>query len=241
MGANSQIGWTNDTWNPWQGCSKVSEECRYCYMYREKKRYGQDPTKIIRSHPRTFNLPLAKLKGPLVFVCSWSDFFIPEADQWRSEAWQIIRSTPYLTFQILTKRPHLIPTRLPLDWGSGYPNVWLGVSVGMTKYSHRIHELLQIPAALHFLSAEPLLELLQVNLTGIDWVIAGGESGTANNYRPSDRQHFIHLRDMCKELSIPFYLKQLGGNFKINGVYGGRRLNLTLHDAMPSLNTGDFS
>ncbi|OGC10168.1 hypothetical protein A2V82_10335 [candidate division KSB1 bacterium RBG_16_48_16] len=239
MGERSHIGWTDDTWNPWQGCHKVSEECRYCYMYREKMRYGQDPSTIIRSRPQTFNLPLTRFKGPLVFVCSWSDFFIPDADAWRPEAWQIIRHSPHLTFQILTKRPHLIGNRLPHDWGAGFPNVWLGVSVGMSKYAHRLAELLQIPARLHFLSAEPLLERLQVNLSGIDWVIAGGESGAGNNYRPADRDHFRHLRDMCKDIGIPFYLKQLGGNIKINGVYGGRRLDLALHDDIPTFGRGE--
>src|SRR3989304_2729083 len=129
MGANSDISWTNDTWNPGQGCKKISEECRYCYMHHLKHKWGQRPDRVSRSRPQTFNLPLTTFKGPLVFVCSWSDFFIPDADAWRPEAWDIIRQCPHLIFQLLTKRPHLIPTRLPCDWGQGYPNVWLGRSV----------------------------------------------------------------------------------------------------------------
>ena len=237
MGANSDISWTNDTWNPWQGCKKISEECRYCYMHHLKHKWGQRPDRVSRSRPQTFNLPLTTFKGPLVFVCSWSDFFIPDADAWRPEAWDIIRQCPHLIFQLLTKRPHLIPTRLPWDWGQGYPNVWLGVSVGMNKYAHRIPELLQIPARLYFLNASPLLENLYIDLSGIDWLITSGESGPKDKFRPANLNHFRHLRDTCRRFNVPFFLYQLGGNHKINGVYGGHFLDLTLHKDMPPLHT----
>lgn len=159
MGKNSHIQWTNDTWNPWQGCTKISPGCKHCYMYRDKQRFGQDPLAIVRSTPATFNAPLTKLQGPLVFTCSWSDFFLPEADAWRPEAWDIIRQTPHLTYQILTKRPELIPDRLPEDWGNGYANVWLGVSCETQQYADdRIPWLMKTPAAVRFVSAEPLLE-----------------------------------------------------------------------------------
>jgi protein gp37 len=125
-------------------------------MYRDKKRYGQDPTLVVRSHPATFNNPRRVKEPTLIFTCSWSDFFIEEADQWRPEAWEIIRATPQHTYQILTKRPERMDVNLPPGWP--FPNVWLGVSVENQKMAdRRIPILLQTPAVVRFISAEPLL------------------------------------------------------------------------------------
>jgi protein gp37 len=173
MGETTAIEWTGSTWNPWQGCPKVSAGCRFCYMYREKKRYGQDPTTVVRSKPPTFRAPL-KWKDPgFVFVCSWSDFFVAAADAWRPDAWDIIRRCRHLTFQIPTKRPERIASCLPPDWGSGYPNVWLLASVeDQDAANARIPHLLNVPAAVHGLSIEPLLG--PVNLARIEAPSAGG-------------------------------------------------------------------
>src|SRR5689334_23079211 len=156
MGERTNIGWTDATWNPWHGCKKVSPGCKHCYMYRDKERYGQDPTKVVRSKTK-FRDPFKWADGRMVFTCSWSDWFIEEADAWRPEAWEIIKATPHHTYQILTKRPERIAGHLPPDWGRGYPNVWLGVSVENQDYVERILRLLAEPAAVHFISAEPLL------------------------------------------------------------------------------------
>jgi protein gp37 len=146
MGETTGIAWADRTWNPWHGCLKVSPGCKLCYMYREKKQYGQNPMLVQRSKTK-FNEPL-KWNSGRVFTCSWSDFFIEEADAWRPEAWEIIRKTPQLTYQILTKRPERIAAHLPADWGDGYSNVWLGVSVESQKYANeRIPLLLKTPAA----------------------------------------------------------------------------------------------
>lgn len=107
--------------DPWHGCTKVSQGCKYCYMYRDKERYGLDPTAIVRSQPKTFNEPLTETRHRLVFTCSWSDFFIEGADAWRADAWDIIRLTPHLTYQILTKRPERVALCLPQDWGGATP------------------------------------------------------------------------------------------------------------------------
>lgn len=227
MSANSKIEWTNDTWNPWQGCQKISPGCKFCYMYRDKKRYGQDPKTVVRSSPATFNAPLTKLRGPLVFTCSWSDFFIEQADEWRKEAWDIIRQTPHLTYQILTKRPENIGERLPSDWGNGWSNVWLGVSVESANYYSRLDTLLTIPAAVHFVSYEPALG--PVNFApwlanGLDWVISGGESDFKNP-RPADTDWFRSVRDECLNFKIPYFHKQNGGNARINGTWGGRLID----------------
>lgn len=122
MSKSSFIEWTQATWNPWHGCIKVSEGCRYCYMYRDKTRYGQNP-KIISKSKTTFDDPLKWAEPQLIFTCSWSDWFIDAADDWRDEAWEIIRKSPHHTFQILTKRPERIADHLPSDWGAGWDNV----------------------------------------------------------------------------------------------------------------------
>lgn len=223
MGQDSKIQWTNSTWNPWHGCKKVSPGCKYCYMYRDKERYGQDPTTVIRS--KNFNIPykiqkIAQKNGPLlVFTCSWSDFFIEEADPWRADAWEIIRNTPELTYQILTKRPERILDNLPPDWGEGYPNVWLGVSIEDNDVMPlRIIRLINIPAKVRFISAEPLLGKLRLlELTGLDelfdWIIVGGESGNDRGkyrYRPCQKEWIEHIIYCGEYLRIPVFVKQLG-------------------------------
>lgn len=237
MGMNSKIEWTNDTWNPWQGCHKVSPGCKFCYMYRDKERYGQDPATVIRSAPATFNAPLAKLKGPLVFTCSWSDFFIKEADPWRDEAWDIIRRTPHLTYQILTKRPENIKDRLPADWGLGWPNVWLGASVESPQYHWRIVELSDIYAAVKFVSYEPALAEVDFSPAlverWVDWIISGGESGY--NPRPANLDWFRQTRDDCQKWGAAYFHKQHGGSTRIDGVWGGRVLDGRTWDEMPAV------
>src|SRR3990167_4188726 len=191
MGEVTKISWTTHTWNPWQGCRKVSPGCKNCYAEAlVEKRMGRKFYEIRRSSPMTFNAPLKweadLLKRPdlpigksFVFACSISDFFIKEADSWRDEAWEIIRKTPHLTYQILTKRPERIAEHLPKMCFScgvsdtihaeamvhshgfqGWPwsNVWLGTSVETQQFAEkRIPELLKVPAVVHFLSCEPLL------------------------------------------------------------------------------------
>jgi protein gp37 len=158
MGERSAIEWTDATWNPWRGCTQVSPGCAHCYMFRDQRRYGRDPEVVVRAAPATFDAPLRWKEPRRVFTCSWSDWFHEAADDWRDEAWDIIRRTPHLTYQILTKRPEMIAGRLPRDWGrEGYPNVWLGVSVESQRQDWRAAWLCQFPAAVRFVSAEPLL------------------------------------------------------------------------------------
>lgn len=202
------------TWNPWHGCTKVSAGCDNCYMFRDKQRYGQDPEVVVRSKS-TFTDPLKwQRKGVtgLVFTCSWSDWFHIDADAWRDEAWAIIKQTPHLTYQILTKRPGRIARHLPADWGDGYPNVWLGISVETHMQRHRITVLQDTPARVRFISAEPLIGGYPLAgwLDGIHWVIDGGESGP--DARPADLDWFRQHRDECRVRGIAYFLKQLGGH-----------------------------
>jgi protein gp37 len=253
MGSKTGISWTDATWNPWQGCTKVSDGCKNCYMYREKTRYGQDPFKVVRSAPATFNAPLkwartGKLpEGSRIFVCSWSDFFHKDADAWRDEAWEIMTQLPYYKFLIPTKRPERILPNLPNFWfaprdvGGGYlGNIWLGVSVENQKTAdERIPILMKVPAAVHWLSLEPLLgpvdlrhihgDHVMFDILGgsrfdfgddgfgvaapmmfrIDWTVVGGESGP--NFRSMELGWAKDIVMDCKHKSIPVFVKQLGG------------------------------
>jgi protein gp37 len=216
------IGWTDDSWNPWLGCEHVSPGCDNCYMFTEQRRYGQDPEVIRRTAPATFNLPLKLARkypeGRRVFTCSWSDFFITDADEWRSEAWEMIRHTPQLTYQILTKRPVLIQRRLPADWGSGWPNCWLGVTVESRDYLGRLDVLRQVPVAIRFAGFEPVLDDLgEIDLTGIHWAIIGGESGPS--MRPCSSDRIVHLVEQCRAAGVACFVKQ-GSAFR-PGQQGG--------------------
>jgi protein gp37 len=228
MAQNSKIQWTDHTINFWTGCHKVSPGCKYCYMYRDKERYGKDPSEVIRVKPSTINKVLKEAQpGDKVFTCSWSDFFIEEADPWREEAWEIIRNNPQLTWQILTKRPERLNLCLPRDWGfHGYKNVWLGVSVESQEQIHRIVHLDLVDHYLdhhkNFISYEPALgplnlmaipEIKGLGYNGIDWLIVGGESGNDNGkylYRTAELEWFHSILMQCRDLGIPVFVKQLG-------------------------------
>lgn len=219
MGIKSEIQWTDATWNPWQGCTKVSPACAHCYMFSDLKRYGRDGSIVVRSKPPTFRLPLKRRQsgefaippGSKVFTCSWSDWFHVNADPWRAEAWAIVRQRPDVTFQIVTKRTERIADCLPPDWGNGYPNVWLIATAENQEWADiRIPQLLRVPAVVRGLSCEPLLSSLDISRWGgyIDWVIAGGESG--NLARPMHPEWVRALRDFCEFNGTAFHFKQWG-------------------------------
>lgn len=218
MGEVTGISWTDHTWNPWHGCLKISPGCKNCYMYREKEQYGQDPFTVVRAKT-VFNAPL-KWKSGRVFTCSWSDFFIEQADPWRDEAWDIIRRTPHLVYQILTKRPENVMQRLPKDWGNGWNNVWLGVSAENQEYAdQRISRLCEIPAAIRFVSAEPLLApfVLKTRWSPyLDWLIVGGESGPGA--RACDIEWINSFRYQCESGRIALFVKQLGSKPTSGGI-----------------------
>ena len=215
MGSTSKIQWTEASWNPWHGCKKVSEGCKYCYMYRDKERWKKDPKEVLRSK-NNFKTPLSWEGMKLIFTCSWSDFFIEEADQWRDEAWEIIKKTPWHTYQILTKRPERIKECLPNDWGvNGYMNVWIGISAeNQEVYDERIPILKSIPARVRFLSLEPLIGRITLgDLYGIDWVIVGGESGNNTGkyrFRPCQMSWIHIIVSDCILAGTPVFVKQLG-------------------------------
>jgi protein gp37 len=231
MGKASAIEWTEATWNPWHGCLKVSPGCAHCYMYRDKMRFGQDASQVLRSKS-SFDAPTKWKESKVIFTCSWSDFFIEQADDWRDEAWEVIRSTPQHTYQILTKRPERISEHLPSGWPLG--NVWLGVSVENPRFYKRVEILADIPAAIRFLSLEPLLApMSRLPLKGISWVVVGGESGP--RCRPMQAEWVREIRSQCMKAKVAFFFKQWGGPRKD---VRGRVLDGRVWNAMPHRRTG---
>lgn len=236
----SAIEWTNGTFNPWWGCSRVSPACAHCYADSAAKRFG-DPGLWEVSGPRKFfgdahwnelrrwNNKAAKAGVPkLVFCASMADVFERHADplvdakleEERGRLWSLIEETPWLTWQLLTKRPELIEEMVPDPWLDGFPpNVWVGTSVENARFTWRAGVLEDIPARVRFLSCEPLLGSLfdesgnrvslERNLHAIEWVIGGGESGP--NHRPTNPEWAREIRDACVERGIPFFWKQWGG------------------------------
>lgn len=212
MAQDTGISWTEHTFNPWQGCEKISPGCRNCYMFTLLRRYGRDPSVARRTAnwqaPYQWNLEAQQAGTPaLVFTCSLSNWFHEAADPWREEAWRVVRDCQHLRFQILTKRPGNIPDRLPADWGQGYPNVWLGVSIERNDYVWRADVLREVPAQVRFISAEPLIgPLPDLNLAGFHWLIVGGESGPGHRFM--DHAWARDLRDRAKAAGLAFFFKQ---------------------------------
>ncbi len=219
MGRTTGIEWTDGTWNPFQGCTKVDADCKFCYMYRDKARYGQDATKLVRSAPPTFRAPLDRKKfppGSKVFTASWSDWFHPDAAPHLPDAWKIIAQRPDLVFQVLTKRPENIRAQLPKSWGPGWSNTWLGTSVGSPKGAHRAERLAEVEAVVRFLSLEPLwapgvAEAIRpvVEAGRIDWIILGGESGGAEA-RPMHPDWAKEVIDLAEANGVAVLFKQWG-------------------------------
>lgn len=231
MGQSSAIQWTDATWNIARGCTKVDEDCKFCYMYRDsmsETRYN--PREIVRTKT-VFNMPLRLQEPSKIFTCSLTDFFHESIDGYRKEAWDIIRRCPHHTFQILTKRPERINDQLPHDWGDGWKNVWLGTSVGSQKGVQRMIDLSSVNHnGVKFLSLEPLHGSIHLSevvfpvtfrgetshfyvLPAFDWVIVGGESGNENGkyrYRPCELEWIEKIVQDCQRNSIPVFVKQMG-------------------------------
>ena len=189
MTTGSAIAWTDHTWNPWQGCTRTGfEGCRQCYMYREKRRWGQEPSEVVRSSSSTFRKPLSPRweAGSMVFTSSWTDFCHRAADPWREEARGIMEQRTDLVFQVLTKRGGRLDLCLPPEWLERNPHVWVGHSAStQEELDLAVRYLESSRARCVFLSLEPLLERVDVGIAlerlqrgGRElWVIVGSESG----------------------------------------------------------------
>ena len=209
---HSAIEWTEATWNPTSGCTKVSPGCDRCYAERITARFPKTFQNgfALTLRPSSLEIPLHWRRPRTIFVNSMSDLFhadVPE--EYIQRVFDVMVRTPQHTYQVLTKRAERLARLAPrLPWPS---HVWMGVSVESPAYRWRIDYLRRVPAAVRFISAEPLLEQLpQLNLQDIHWLIAGGESQTG--CRPADIEWFEDLRDQCQAAGVNFFLKQLGGH-----------------------------
>jgi len=236
MAAYTAIEWTEATWNPVTGCSKITVGCLNCYAERMALRLqamGQPNYRRgfqVALHPDTLRLPLSWRKPRIVFVNSMSDLFHEDVPlEFIQRVFDVMHRANRHTYQVLTKRSERLVTLDPaLSWA---PNIWMGVSVENAECRFRIEHLRRTRAAVKFLSLEPLLGPLRtLDLSDIDWVVVGGESGPGS--RPMEERWVTDIRDQCLEASVPFFFKQWGGT---NKKKAGRRLQGKVHDAMPAL------
>ncbi|MCP4304689.1 MAG: phage Gp37/Gp68 family protein [bacterium] len=223
MAETTEIAWTDSTFNPWWGCTKVGPGCDHCYAEALDKRtggshWGRDAAPRILSadnwrKPKRWQRQAERDSTPRkVFcgsMCDWADKNAP-TDQ-RDRLWGLIRETPMLRWQLLTKRAPNIHRYLPGDWDDGYDHVWLGVTVEDRRHGiRRLDVLREIPAKIRFLSVEPLIEDLgDLDLTGIHWVIVGGESG--HHARQMKYEWAMNVWRQCDRQRVPFFFKQWGG------------------------------
>lgn len=219
MADDTKIQWTDATWNIARGCTKVDEDCRFCYMYRESFDSTRFNPAVVTRTKTVFDLPLTIKKPSRIFTCSLTDFFHEGCDPFRAEAWDIIRRCPQHTFQILTKRPERINDCLPPDWGEkGYPNVWLGTSVGSNAGIDRLYEMTDVRGMTKlFISFEPLHEELDLPDDGVlgffDWIIIGGESGNESGryrYRPCKVEWMEQIIAAFRPHNTAVFVKQMG-------------------------------
>lgn len=234
--AQSSIEWTEMTWNPTTGCTKISAGCKYCYaeiMSKRLQAMGVEKYKDnfeVRTHPSALSIPYTWKYSKVVFVNSMSDLFHEDIPiDFIKKVFAVMNDNPQHVFQVLTKRAErLLEINKELKWTH---NIWMGVSVENEKVKKRIDFLKKTKAKVKFLSLEPLIgPLPKMNLSKIDWVIVGGESG--HNPRPMDADWVIDIQEQCKVKDVAFFFKQWGGkNKKANG----RLLNGRTFDEMPEI------
>jgi len=239
MSEHSHIEWTDATWNPVRGCTKISPGCKHCYAetfaerFRGVKGHPYEQGFDLRLVPEKLTEPFAWRSAKLVFVNSMSDLFqegVP--DDYIEAVCRVMVTANWHTFQVLTKRAERLKELLsgPLRFAAEQDHIWWGVSVEDKRYGlPRVSQLQDAPARVRFLSVEPLLEDLgEFNLTGISWTIVGGESGPGA--RPMLREWVVSVRDLCRECHVPFFFKQWGGVRKSKT---GRLLDDRTYDEYP--------
>jgi protein gp37 len=237
--ARTKIEWTESTWNPITGCTKISSGCKNCYaevMTRRLQAMGQE--KYINGfnltlHPETLNEPYTWKKPRVIFVNSMSDLFHMDIPiRYITDVFRVMKENPHHVFQILTKRADLLlfyDKEGYLEWTH---NIWMGVTVEDNTVTNRIDLLRQTGAKIKFLSCEPLLtELPEINLESIDWVIVGGESGRTP--RTIKEEWVLDIKDQCQKANVAFYFKQWGG---INKKKNGKSLQGKHYTEMPEVN-----
>ena len=213
--ANNKTGieWTDKTWNPTTGCDKISTGCQHCYAEEMTKRFpnGFSSGFDVTLHESRLKTPLKWRKASKVFVNSMSDLFHDKVPyDFIDKVMETISKADKHIFQVLTKRPERMRDYFETCYNKPLPdNLWLGVSVENQNYVNRIDYLKKVPAKVRFLSCEPLLGDLELDLTDIHWVIVGGESG--NKYRPIKEEWVLHIKEQCELANVAFFFKQWGG------------------------------
>ncbi len=234
MAQDSAIEWTDATWNPVTGCTKISPGCKFCYAERMAKRLRAMKQERYRNgfrvtlQPDVIEAPLRWKRPRVIFVNSMSDLFHKDVPLAHIErCFVVMQAAVQHTFQILTKRPERVAELASsLPWSA---NIWMGTSVENSDYACRVEALQRVPARVRFLSVEPLLgPIPQLPLAGIHWVIVGGESGPGA--RPMNADWVREIRDRCLEFDVPFFFKQWGGVHKGRT---GRLLDGRTWDDMP--------
>ncbi|MFL6447772.1 MAG: DUF5131 family protein [Bryobacteraceae bacterium] len=235
MGLKSSIEWTEATWNPVTGCTKISPGCKHCYAERMagrlkamgQRNYVNGFELTLQDH--ALELPLKWKKPQRIFVNSMSDLFHNEVPiEYIQRVFSVMRQAHWHQFQVLTKRAErLDELNGQFDWPD---NVWMGVSIGTDKYAYRANHVRNTDARVKFLSLEPLLgPLSSLNLTGIHWVIVGGESGPGA--RNIEESWVVDIKSLCRRSGVPFFFKQWGG---VNKKAAGRLLSGRTYDEMPN-------
>jgi len=217
---------TSKIWNPWHGCHKISEGCRHCYVYRGDAKRDIDSTIVTKT--KTVDLPVQKKRngeykipsGTLVYTCFTSDFFVEDADYWRSEAWSMIHLRNDLNFMMITKRIDRMHISLPDDWGDGYEHVTICCTIeNQDRADYRLPIYKTAPIKHKILILEPLLERIDLRLYNIgSWVeqvVVGGESGY--EARPCNYDWVLEIRNLCVENGVSFWFKQTGAKFVKDG------------------------
>ncbi len=238
MAEKSLIEWTESSWNPITGCSKISDGCKNCYADRLALRLKKMGIRKYRNgfrltlHPEALNEPLKWKTSRMIFVCSMSDLFHEDVpDYFIKEVFRVMNDATMHTFQVLTKRAErLAEFADKVEWTN---NIWVGVTVESEKYLYRVNFLKKVPAVVKFLSMEPLLGPvpgLRKVIEGINWIIVGGESGP--NARPMKAEWVREIRDICAEFGVPFFFKQWGG---VNKKKAGRKLDGREYNEMPTV------
>jgi len=234
MASASTIEWTESTWNPVTGCTKISPGCQHCYAERMSARLKAMGQRRYRNgfqvtlHADALRAPLAWTRPQMIFVNSMGDLFHREVPlSFIQAVFEVMGEAEHHIFQVLTKRAkRLAAVASQLPWP---PNVWAGVTVETDEYTWRLDCLRQVPATVRFVSFEPLLGRIEdVSLRGISWVIVGGESGPGA--RPMGADWARHIRDACRAADVPFFFKQWGG---VRRTQAGRRLDGRLWDQYP--------
>lgn len=240
--AQTSIEWTELTWNPVTGCTKISAGCKFCYaeiMTKRLKAMGvekyKDGFKKVRMHEETLGIPYTWKKSKVVFVNSMSDLFHKDVPlEFIQRVFKVMNENPQHVFQVLTKRAdRLAEFHNQLTWSH---NIWMGVSVEDNRVIERIDFLRITGARVKFLSLEPLIgPLPNLNLNGIDWVIVGGESG--HRARPMNPDWVLDIQEQCEKSKVAFFFKQWGGK---NKKKAGRELNGQTYDEMPDLELKNY-